>query len=301
MAAAGERVGERQSASMRIKLKYPDIDTFIQKYAVNISRGGIFIATKTPKPVGTHLRFEFLISEGEGGTPIIRGEGTVQWTREFDPATPTKAHGMGVRFTKLDPESQALIERALAWREQQGPARKSAAATETEPPRSRAEPTRPIAMPDMPRVDDSGIVRGRPPNQETMPIAVQEKPPRQNIAEPKMKVSVERDPSREVRITGRPRADIDVDALAIEWGLTQEQIDRVLKRGGHTRIAEATAELERLLLKPAKEAPPPAAEAARRLSELLDRRAAVLEIDTRPDSEPANADEPPPRSHKRAR
>ena len=34
---------------MRIRLKYPDLETFIQKYAVNISRGGIFIATKQPK------------------------------------------------------------------------------------------------------------------------------------------------------------------------------------------------------------------------------------------------------------
>ena len=74
---------------MRIKLKYPDIDTFIQKYAVNISRGGIFIATKPPKPVGTYVRFEFLLSD-EGGTSIIRGEGQVQWTKDYDPATPGK-------------------------------------------------------------------------------------------------------------------------------------------------------------------------------------------------------------------
>jgi uncharacterized protein (TIGR02266 family) len=100
---------------MRIKLKYPDVDTFIQKYAVNISRGGIFIATKTPKPVGTVIRFEFLLANAEGSA-VIRGEGQVQWTREYDAAQPTKAHGMGVKFTKLDGESQAVVERALAYR-----------------------------------------------------------------------------------------------------------------------------------------------------------------------------------------
>jgi uncharacterized protein (TIGR02266 family) len=104
---------------MRIKLKYPDVDTFIQKYAVNISRGGIFIATKTPKPVGTLLRFEFLLANAEG-TAVIRGEGQVQWTREYDATAPTKPHGMGVKFTKLDGESQAIVERALAYREAQG-------------------------------------------------------------------------------------------------------------------------------------------------------------------------------------
>ncbi len=104
---------------MRIKLKYPDVETFIQKYAVNISRGGIFIATKTPKPVGTALRFEFLLANSDVGQSIIRGEGQVQWTREFDPQQPNKAHGMGVRFLRLDEESQAIVDRALAWRAQQ--------------------------------------------------------------------------------------------------------------------------------------------------------------------------------------
>src|SRR3954470_8808385 len=101
---------------MRIKLKSPDVETFIQKYAVNISRGGIFVATKQPKAVGTALRFEFLLANSDAGESIIRGEGQVQWTREFDPTQPQKPHGMGIRFTKLDVESQALIERALRWR-----------------------------------------------------------------------------------------------------------------------------------------------------------------------------------------
>ena len=104
---------------MRIKLKYPDVETFIQKYAVNISRGGIFIATKSPKAVGTFVRFEFLLSDATT-TSIIRGEGQVQWTKEFDPAHPTKAHGMGVKFSRLDAGSQAVIDRALRWRADHG-------------------------------------------------------------------------------------------------------------------------------------------------------------------------------------
>ena len=102
---------------MRIKLKYPDVDTFIHKYAVNISRGGIFIATKTPKPVGTHIKFEFQL---QAGTSLIRGEGQVQWTREYDPAAPQRAHGMGVRFLRLDPASQSIVDRALKWRVEHG-------------------------------------------------------------------------------------------------------------------------------------------------------------------------------------
>lgn len=104
---------------MRIKLKYPNVETFIQKYAMNISRGGIFIATKSPKPVGTLLKFEFLLANA-AGTSLIRGEGQVQWTREYDPSQPQKAHGMGVKFTKLDEGSQAVVDRALKWRAEHG-------------------------------------------------------------------------------------------------------------------------------------------------------------------------------------
>ncbi len=104
---------------MRIKLKYPDIDTFIQKYAVNISRGGIFIATKSPKPIGTYVRFEFVLSD-ESGTSIIRGEGQVQWTKDYDPTTPGKPHGMGVKFMRLDADSQSVVDRALRWRADHG-------------------------------------------------------------------------------------------------------------------------------------------------------------------------------------
>jgi uncharacterized protein (TIGR02266 family) len=146
------RVGERQPTSMRIRLKYPDIDTFIQKYAVNISRGGIFIATKQPKPVGTQLRFEFLLANGDPGESIIRGEGQVQWTREYDPSQPTKAHGMGVRFTRLDPDSQEVIDRALSFR---------ATTPANSPPRPQhipSQPSGPISMDTGPKRLDTGRV-----------------------------------------------------------------------------------------------------------------------------------------------
>lgn len=108
---------ERLPAAMRIKLKYPDVETFIERYSVNISRGGVFIATRTPKPVGTVLRFEFQLASAE---TLIRGEGQVVWVKAFDPDNPRRVHGMGVRFTRLDPESRAMVDRALAWRQEHG-------------------------------------------------------------------------------------------------------------------------------------------------------------------------------------
>lgn len=112
MAKDDIRIGDRVAARIKIKLKYPDVDTFIQRYSANVSRGGIFIATRNPKPVGTWVHFEFQLERGE---PLIRGEGEIVWIKPFDPVCPERPHGVGVRFHRLDPASRAVVDRAISW------------------------------------------------------------------------------------------------------------------------------------------------------------------------------------------
>jgi uncharacterized protein (TIGR02266 family) len=397
--AQDTRVGDRQLTSMRIKLKYPDVETFIQKYAVNISRGGIFIATRTPKPVGTSLKFEFVLAAGENGVSIIRGEGQVLWTREFDPTQPSKAHGMGVKFTRLDAESQAIVDRALAFRAQQSekaaeraaessgpvatatataaPITSPAPVTDDPPtvPRGTPPPTvappeaktppasesGPVTVPEIPPVATETAapaavpplvppmqvpILGRAPDEVTRPLPVDPRTPAPNeialamgrtkedvtrpidvedertketklpratppplpaaaaaggvaLAQPRVKIAVEHDPSREIRIRGTSRdgAIAELDAIAKEWGVSPEKIERILKRR-RPRMVEATAELERLLRKPARAPVPTKQEAMAGLRELLQRRSPVLEIDRTPrpadEIEPADDDEKQP-------
>jgi uncharacterized protein (TIGR02266 family) len=110
--------------SMKVKLKYADVETFIARYAVNLTRGGVFIATPSPKPVGTLLRFEFVLTGTPSGRPlsVLRGEGQVQWTQPYDESAPDRPYGMGVRFLRLDEESQEVVDRALATRFPEVPA-----------------------------------------------------------------------------------------------------------------------------------------------------------------------------------
>lgn len=132
------RLGGRVPAVLRIRLKHASVDAFIERFSVNISRGGIFIASRTPQPVGTVLRFEFQLSQG---TPVVRGEGEVLWVKAFDPEAPTKPHGMGVRFTRIDTESRAVIDRALAWKEAHGGKRRDKEGTgETRLPAEEVKP-----------------------------------------------------------------------------------------------------------------------------------------------------------------
>lgn len=105
------RQTKRAPVTLKIKFKSATIDQFIERYAVDVSPGGIFIRTKEPLSVGTLMRFEFQLRDA---TPLITGDGTVVWTRENDPSRPNAAPGMGVRFDRLGDGSQAILDRILA-------------------------------------------------------------------------------------------------------------------------------------------------------------------------------------------
>ena len=164
MSEDDSRVGGRVPTVMRIRLKYADVDAFIEKFAVNISRGGIFIASKQPRPVGTMVRFEFQLAQG---APVIRGDGEVVWVKPFEAEHPTRPHGMGVRFVRLDPESRGVVDRALAWKEQSRAARAEGnepigdavgAAEESRRPTPPSPPPRPDRTPATrpPKRDETG-------------------------------------------------------------------------------------------------------------------------------------------------
>jgi uncharacterized protein (TIGR02266 family) len=99
------------SAPVRVRLNYPDLDTFVERFAPNVTRGGVFIASRAPRPAGDHFAFEIQIATGH---VALAGEGKVIWVKEFNPSEPTRAHGMGVQFVALSAPSKALLQRMLA-------------------------------------------------------------------------------------------------------------------------------------------------------------------------------------------
>ncbi len=245
----------RFPAAVRVKLKYPDVDTFIQKYAANISRGGIFITSKNPPPIGTALKFEFLLASGESTTSIIRGEGHVKWVREFDPQAPSKSHGMGIEFTELDESSRALIEKALAFRAQKAKGG-SAAATPPEPPSpgESAVLISPVAA--------SPVAVSPVDSEPSAPVSTL--PKRAKRAVPPGPPPRSNQPSR---LAEAPSA-LDVDALAAEMGVSEARVSRALEE---SRNSGDESDLDRLINDPGA---PSASkdEALANLNDLLDRR-----------------------------
>ena len=96
---------DSDTVSLRITLRYRDLDEFVQRYADNLSAAGLFLRTKAPKPTGTKIRFELLLASG---TRALRGEGVVVSIRRDDKP------GMALRFSVIDDDSQALIDRVVS-------------------------------------------------------------------------------------------------------------------------------------------------------------------------------------------
>jgi uncharacterized protein (TIGR02266 family) len=138
LADPNTRQGKRTPVTLKIKFKSETLEQFIERYAVDVSQGGIFIRTKEPLAVGTQMKFEFQLRDA---SPLIAGEGTVVWTRENDPSRPAIAPGMGVRFDKLGDGSQQVLEKILAEKAKQAPAR-GASEAGTKPPMFTDTPTR---------------------------------------------------------------------------------------------------------------------------------------------------------------
>jgi len=100
----------RPPVNLRIKFRSASLEQFIERYAVDVSRGGIFIRTREPVAVGTLLHLDFKLQDAQ---QLLAGDGTVVWVREPDPNRSGTTPGMGVRFDKLTPESQQVLEQIL--------------------------------------------------------------------------------------------------------------------------------------------------------------------------------------------
>jgi type IV pilus assembly protein PilZ len=106
-------------AAIDLRVEYRRLNTFFYDYTKNISRGGTFIRTERPLPVGTGFVFR-LVVPGLAEPLVLRGE--VRWVRAPGDAhagaeDPDGHPGMGIRLV-YDDESQrraieALVERLM--------------------------------------------------------------------------------------------------------------------------------------------------------------------------------------------
>ena len=118
-------------ASLRLHLKCPDAEDFVERFAPNVTRGGIFFPTRDAREVGATIRFEIALLDD---TVVFAGEGVVTWA---------KPKGMGVKFTTLDPATEPMLERLLSRREAAAVAPDSPAAAQARPASAPSPPSGP--------------------------------------------------------------------------------------------------------------------------------------------------------------
>ena len=101
---------ERRSEARRpieLKVEYKRLNTFFADYTKNISRGGTFIKTSRPLPVGTEFLFKLFVP-GRGEPLTIHGE-----VQRIIDATNDEEPGMAIRFVYREGDPQAEIARIV--------------------------------------------------------------------------------------------------------------------------------------------------------------------------------------------
>ena len=107
----GEMTEKREHirAPIELKVEYKKLNTFFADYTKNISKGGTFIKTERPLPVGTEFLFRLVIPRLEQPFEI---RGVVVWVNESGKlAHPeVKELGMGIRFVYRDDDHRSEFE-----------------------------------------------------------------------------------------------------------------------------------------------------------------------------------------------
>ena len=108
---AAEKTGAAKRQNDRLQhellVAYRTVDGFITDWAVNISRGGMFINTRNPLALGSTVRL--IISLPDAAFPFDL-TGKVIRVSEFDNVQ-NQVPGMGIEFVDVDEEKQVRIER----------------------------------------------------------------------------------------------------------------------------------------------------------------------------------------------
>lgn len=108
---AEKRRHPRTPLNVLVQFRFDSFEDFLAEYSLNISPGGIFIRTDTPREQGAVIYLQFTLRDGNR---LIEGMGRV--VRVNPPGDPSRPAGMGIEFTNLDEDSLALIADVCAQR-----------------------------------------------------------------------------------------------------------------------------------------------------------------------------------------
>ena len=106
----GPEMRQQVRVPIELKVDYKKLNSFFADYTKNISKGGTFIKTKKPLPIGTRFLFKLTVPQRAEPFELL---GEVVWSKG-DGEEP----GMGIRFIYNDErqrtEFESMVERLMA-------------------------------------------------------------------------------------------------------------------------------------------------------------------------------------------
>jgi len=101
----------RPPVAVRIVRPYETEEAFLESELETVGKTSVILIGAHSRPTGVILRFEVTLASG---ATVLRGEGRVLAHKEN---AFRGQPGLALRFTRLDPKSKALVDRAAAIRE----------------------------------------------------------------------------------------------------------------------------------------------------------------------------------------
>lgn len=109
--SSNQRTAQRIDVEIEVTLTGPH--TFFSGFTMDISEGGVFVATHQIFPIGTEFRMILFL-----GNEKLEIDSQVVWVRGEDSAIISgEEPGMGLKFLKLDSRSLAVISEFIKRRE----------------------------------------------------------------------------------------------------------------------------------------------------------------------------------------
>jgi molecular chaperone DnaK len=100
--------GSQTAVGLVVKLPFATREEVLAKYGSNISRGGIYLRSRTVKAPGTLVTLDLRLA---GGERLIQASARVEFTTG---QAGSGVSGMGLRFLAVDPATQRFLETAVS-------------------------------------------------------------------------------------------------------------------------------------------------------------------------------------------
>lgn len=95
---------EHDRVPYSVQVEYRTASSFLIAYSINLSRGGIFLESTSPPPIGTHVSLQFAVP----GAAPVQATGQVVWRREIE--DPDGPPGMGIEFQNIGPQLGPMVD-----------------------------------------------------------------------------------------------------------------------------------------------------------------------------------------------